>query len=83
MCMEIRVDMFVNAVASHVWEKTMLDGTIGVGPYMIVCIFGSCAANCNQELVQAIVAQVVSRCSRFADVVGNYKNPSGPVVGGA
>ena len=26
-CVEARVDMFVSAVALHVWEQTMLDGT--------------------------------------------------------
>ena len=35
----------------------------GVEPYMIVCLYGNCAAGCNQEPVQAIVAQVVSRYS--------------------
>ena len=49
---------------------------------MIVCIYGSCAAGCNQEPVQAVVAQV-SRFSGFANVVGNDKNPGGPIVGGA
>ena len=34
-----------------------------VGPCMIVCLHGSCAAGCNQEPVQAIVAQVVFRYS--------------------
>lgn len=37
----------------------MLDNTRVVGTYMIVCLYGCCAADYNQELVQAVVAQVV------------------------
>ena len=54
-----------------------------VGPYMIVCKYGRFAAGCNQEPVQAVVAQIVSRYSGFPNVVGNDKNPGGPIVGGA
>ena len=32
-----------------------------VGPCMIVCIYGSCVADCNQEPVQAVVVQEVSQ----------------------
>lgn len=48
-----------------------------VGPYMILCIYGSYAAACNQEPVLAEVAQVVSRYNGFANVVGNCRNPDG------
>ena len=47
-CGEIRVDMFVSAGALHVLEQTMLDGTRDVCSYIIVCIYSSCAADCNQ-----------------------------------
>ena len=46
----------------------MLDGMTIVGPCMIVCIYISCAASCHKEPVQAVVAQVVSRYSEFANV---------------
>ena len=50
---------------------------------MIVCLYGSCAAGCNLEAVQAVVAQVVLRYSGLAVVVGNYGNPGGSVGDGA
>ena len=34
-----------------------------VNLYMIVCLYGNCVAGCNQEPVQTIVAQAVSRYS--------------------
>lgn len=52
--------------------------TCCVGPYMIVCINGNCAAGRNQKPMQG---GVVSRDSKFADV-GNDENPGGSVVGG-
>ena len=76
--------MFVSAVALHVWEKTMLDNTIGVGPYMIVCIYGSYAADCNQKSVQAVVWRKSFRQKiGFANFVGNHSNLGGSVGGGA
>ena len=54
-----------------------------VDPYMIVCMYDSFAAGCNREPVQTVVAQVVSRYSGFAIVVGNYRNPGGSVGGSA
>ena len=68
-CGETRVDMFGIAVVLHVWEHKMLIGTTAIGPYNIVCIYGSCAADCNQEPVQAVVAQVVLRHGGFANVL--------------
>ena len=32
-----------------------------VGPYMFVCVYDICVADCNQEPVEAVVAQVVSQ----------------------
>ena len=46
-----------------------------VGPYMIVCIYDICAAGCNQELVQAVVAQVDIA---VANVVDN--NVAGSII---
>ena len=50
---------------------------------MIECIYGNCAAGCNKEPVQAVVAQVIVRYSGFANVVGNYGNAVGSVGCGA
>ena len=50
--------------------------------YMIVCIYGSCAAGCNKKPVEAVVAQVVSEYSGFFNVVGNPGNPGGSVGSG-
>ena len=58
----------------------MVFSICNVGPYLIVCTYGSCAAGCNQEPVQALVAQVVSRYSGFANVVENYGNPGHDMV---
>ena len=33
----------------------MLDGTTRVGPYMILCEYGSCTVGCDQEPMQAVV----------------------------
>ena len=49
-----------------------------VGPYVIVSIYDSCAAGCNQEPVHAVVAQVVSRCNGFANAVQDDGRPGGP-----
>ena len=38
--------------------KRPIDGRVGL--YVIVCLNSNCAAGCNQEPVQVIVAQVVS-----------------------
>lgn len=54
-----------------------------VGLYMIVCIHVNCALGYNQESVQAVVGQVVSRRSGVASVIGNNGNPDSPVVGSA
>ena len=48
---------------------------------MIVRVYGSCAAGCNQEPVQAIVAQVVSQY--IVIVVNDDGSPNGPVGSGA
>ena len=55
-----------------------------VGPHMILCMYGSCAAGCNQEPVCVVVWRKL-----FRDIVGmtmlqrNYGKPSGSLVGGA
>ena len=45
---------------SAILIRVRCDYEVG-GPYMIVCMYGSCAAGCNQEPVQAIGDRVVSR----------------------
>ena len=56
---------------------TILSFLATVSPYMIVCIYGVCAAGRNEEPMYAVVvvAQVVSRYDGFAYVVGHYRNP--------
>ena len=68
-------------ITNTFWDKFYRDmcaSELGIiGPYMIVCTYGNFAG------VGGSVAQVVLRCSRFANVVGNYENPGGSVGGGA
>ena len=58
--------------------KTRVHWSIA-SPYMIMCMYGSCVASYEQEMVRAVVrCKLLCDCG-FANVIGNFGNPSGSV----
>ena len=51
-----------------------------IGPYMIVCMYGNCAAGCNQEPVQCFHDNMIKR---VGNIVEDDGSPGGPGIGGA